>query len=73
MTTGTQFSVSHSRNPLAIAGVVLVATAALFALFVVLLDQGQLLSPVMGEVARSANYVHEFTHDARHLLGAPCH
>jgi hypothetical protein len=73
MTTGTQFSDSHPWNPLAIAGAVLIAVAALFVLFVALLDQGQLLSPVVGEVARSANYVHEFTHDARHLLGAPCH
>ncbi len=73
MTIGTQFHAPHPRHPLAIAGVALIATAALFALFVVMLDQGQLLSPAMGEVARTANYVHEFTHDARHLLGAPCH
>jgi hypothetical protein len=73
MTTRMQVTMSHARGPLSAAGAVLVATAALFALFVVLLDQGQLLSPVLGEVARSANYVHEFTHDARHLLGAPCH
>jgi hypothetical protein len=73
MTIGTQFPAPQPRHPLAITGVALVATAALVALFVVLLDQGQLLSPVLGEVARTANYVHEFTHDARHLLGAPCH
>jgi Probable cobalt transporter subunit (CbtB) len=73
MTTGTQLNLSHQHSPLAVAGVVLVAVAALFALFVALLDQGQLLAPVMGDVARSANYIHEFTHDARHLLGAPCH
>jgi hypothetical protein len=73
MTTGRQLHVSTSRDALTIAGVAVIAAVALFTLFVALLDQGQLLSPVMGEVARSANYIHEFTHDARHLLGAPCH
>ena len=46
---------------------------ALLALYAVFLDQGQLLSPVLGEVATTANYLHEFAHDGRHLLGAPCH
>jgi hypothetical protein len=73
MTTGRQFHASASRGVITLAGVALIAVAALFTLFVALLDQGQLLSPVMGEVARSANYIHEFTHDARHLLGTPCH
>ena len=49
------------------------AVLALLALFAVFLDQGQLLSPVLGQVATTANYVHEFAHDGRHLLGAPCH
>jgi hypothetical protein len=73
MTTGKQVHVSASRDAVTLTGVAVVAVAALFALFVALFDQGQLLSPVMGEVARSANYIHEFTHDARHLLGVPCH
>lgn len=46
---------------------------ALVVLYAVFLDQGQLLSPVLGKVAATANYVHEFAHDGRHLLGAPCH
>jgi hypothetical protein len=46
---------------------------ALVTLYAVFLDQGQLLSPVMGKIATTANYVHEFAHDGRHLLGAPCH
>lgn len=54
-----------------IAGVVVVL--ALFILYVVFLDQGALLSPALGEIARTANYVHEFAHDGRHLLAAPCH
>ena len=51
-------------------GAVVVALIALYAVF---LDQGQLLSPVMGKLAVTMNYVHEFAHDGRHLLGAPCH
>jgi hypothetical protein len=52
------------------SGAVLLALLTLYAVF---LDQGQLLSPVLGKVAVSANYLHEFAHDGRHLLGAPCH
>ncbi|ALV38560.1 hypothetical protein AS200_14610 [Streptomyces sp. CdTB01] len=55
----------------------LIATAAvilaLVALDAIFLDQGALLSPMLGKIAASANYVHEFAHDGRHLLGAPCH
>ena len=39
---------------------------ALFLLYVLGLDQGA-TSLLSGE------YVHEFVHDARHLLGFPCH
>jgi len=46
---------------------------ALFVLYAVFLDQGTLLSPVLGEAARQANYLHEFVHDGRHLLAVPCH
>ncbi len=51
-------------------GAVLLAIVVLYAVF---LDQGQLLSPVLGKVASTANYLHELAHDGRHLLGAPCH
>jgi len=51
-------------------GAVIVALVTLYAVF---LDQGSLLSPVLGKLAVTANYVHEFAHDGRHLLGAPCH
>ncbi|HCT80397.1 MAG TPA: hypothetical protein DGT23_28315 [Micromonosporaceae bacterium] len=54
-----------------IAGVLVVL--ALFILYVVFLDQGALLSPALGEAARSDNYIHEFTHDGRHLFAAACH
>lgn len=36
-------------------------------------DQGMLLSPVLGKLSSANNYVHEFFHDGRHLLGFPCH
>lgn len=55
----------------AVTGIAVVL--ALVVLYAVFLDQGQLLSPVMGKVAASANYLHELAHDGRHLLGAPCH
>ncbi|MFG2357420.1 CbtB-domain containing protein [Streptomyces sp. NPDC048521] len=55
----------------AIAAVAVIA--ALVTLYAVFLDQGQLLSPALGKVATTANYLHEFAHDGRHLLGAPCH
>ena len=44
---------------------------ALLALDAVFLDQGQLLSPVLGEVATTANYLHEFARTQHAgLLGA---
>ncbi|WP_328478536.1 CbtB-domain containing protein [Streptomyces sp. NBC_00377] len=58
------------RDGLIAAAAVILALVALDAIF---LDQGALLSPMLGKVAASANYVHEFAHDGRHLLGAPCH
>ena len=37
------------------------------------LASGDLLVPLLGHSARVANYLHEFAHDGRHLLGVPCH
>lgn len=68
-TRGRRESKAALAGTLALATVVL----ALLTLYAVFLDQGQLLSPVLGNLAVSANYLHEFAHDARHLLGAPCH
>jgi cobalt transporter subunit CbtB len=45
----------------------LTAFLALVVLYFVGLDQGA--TSVFG----SSTYVHEFAHDARHLLGFPCH
>ena len=74
MSTNTQVV----TRPIAKAGITVAVTGiavilALVALYAVFLDQGQLLSPVMGKVAVVGNYLHELAHDGRHLLGAPCH
>lgn len=44
----------------------LVAVAALFALYLLTQDNGMVLGS-------AAEYVHAFTHDARHAFGVPCH
>ena len=62
-----------AKQGLAAAVTGIAVILALVALYAVFLDQGQLLSPVLGKVAVSANYLHELAHDGRHLLGAPCH
>ena len=49
----------------------LVIGAVLF--YVAMLDQGQLFGVLLGSGAASANYLHEFFHDGRHLGGVPCH
>ncbi|AQA02338.1 cobalt transporter [Mycobacterium sp. MS1601] len=51
----------------AVAWLSLTAFFALLALYFVGMDQGA--TSVFG----NNTYVHEFTHDARHLLGFPCH
>lgn len=52
------------------AGLVLLG---LFALYVVALDQGFLLSWIHGPAAFEMNLIHEALHDARHAAGFPCH
>ncbi|HZG04856.1 MAG TPA: hypothetical protein VE546_15015 [Streptomyces sp.] len=42
------------------------ALVALVALYAVFMDNGQL-------IAATGEYLHEFSHDGRHLFGAPCH
>lgn len=42
-------------------------------LFVLLSASGALLSPVLGQAAGVADYLHEIAHDGRHLLAVPCH
>ena len=45
----------------------------LVALFVLLSASGALLVPLLGQAASPFDYLHEFAHDGRHLLGVPCH
>ncbi len=42
-------------------------------LFLLLSASGELLAPLLGQVAGAADYLHEFAHDGRHLLAVPCH
>jgi cobalt transporter subunit CbtB len=46
---------------------------ALFAFYMLALDQGWLLSLVQGARAFDLNFIHEAVHDARHVAGFPCH
>lgn len=56
---------------LAVLGLLLAALCAVALLFAVAFDQGQLASLV--KAAAGDSTVHEFFHDARHMLGFPCH
>jgi Probable cobalt transporter subunit (CbtB) len=51
----------------------LLAAILLLVLFALLSASSDLLAPVVGHTARAADYLHEFAHDGRHLLGVPCH
>ena len=42
-------------------------------LFAILSASGDLLAPLLGQAAWVTDYLHEFAHDGRHLLGVPCH
>ncbi len=42
-------------------------------LFVLLSASGGLLAPLLGQAEMVTDYLHEFAHDGRHLLGVPCH
>jgi len=50
------------------------ALLALFAaMYLVAFDQGALASLATDRLLDSGGVLHEFFHDARHLLGVPCH
>lgn len=46
---------------------------ALFVLYAVAFDQGALISPLTDAMREQGGVLHEVFHDARHLLGVPCH
>ncbi|HEX3244432.1 MAG TPA: CbtB domain-containing protein [Chloroflexota bacterium] len=52
---------------------VLAGLLGAFAIYVLGLDQGLLLSIVQGQAALDQNLIHELIHDARHAAAFPCH
>jgi len=51
----------------------ILAVIAIFSIYIVGYDQGQLFSFVQGSEAFDTMWLHEFTHDIRHAAGFPCH
>ena len=64
-------------QPLTRADLLLPALAVLalayLLLYIVAFDQGTLLAPMTNAMADKGGVLHEVFHDARHLLGVPCH
>ncbi|MFD3516231.1 CbtB-domain containing protein [Streptomyces sp. NPDC058657] len=54
---------TRTRDLLILLTAVIVALIALYAVF---MDNGHIISV-------TGSYLHEFSHDGRHLFGAPCH
>ncbi len=54
-------------------GLVGVALLAALLLYLVGIDQGQVLALVQGDIAFDQNLIHELVHDGRHAAGFPCH
>ena len=69
----TSDTLTASRRTGIVATTLVLVALAVLTLYAVLLDQGVLLTPLLGDAARDGNHLHELAHDARHLLGAPCH
>jgi len=65
--------ITISKSGVPIFAVAVLALIFAFGLFVVGYDQGHLLSLVIGEQAFEDLYIHELTHDMRHVAGFPCH
>ena len=53
--------------------IAILAIIAIFSVYIVGYDQGQLFSLVQGNEAYDTMWLHEFTHDIRHAAGFPCH
>ena len=53
--------------------IAILAIIAIFSVYLVGYDQGQLFSLVQGTEAFDTMWLHEFTHDIRHAAGFPCH
>ena len=63
----------RSHRPVLPLGRLLSLALLLLALFLLLSASGDLLAPLLGRAAGPFDYLHEFAHDGRHLLGVPCH
>jgi cobalt transporter subunit CbtB len=66
----TQTLTTVKHQGWAVMGLILFS---LFALYVLALDQGWLLSWFQGARAFDLNLIHELVHDTRHAAGFPCH
>lgn len=65
---GDAISGAHLLTP-ALGALVFLALV----LSVVAFDQGAIGTLITDDMASSGGVLHEFFHDARHLLGVPCH
>jgi hypothetical protein len=61
------------KGQVPIMAIGILAGIALFSLFVVGYNTGQIFSLVQGKSAYGAMWLHEFVHDIRHESGFPCH
>ncbi|MEM2855654.1 MAG: CbtB domain-containing protein [Candidatus Nitrosocaldaceae archaeon] len=66
-------SIAINEFKLSKTGVIILATLAIFILFMAGYDQGHLFSIVQGSKAFDELYIHELFHDMRHAAGFPCH
>jgi hypothetical protein len=66
-------TLGRSNSPVLPLWSLLALTLLLLALFLLLSASGDLLVPLLGRAAGPFDYLHEFAHDGRHLLGVPCH
>jgi hypothetical protein len=70
----TSDSSPSTRAPVRVPAWGWIAVAALLVVvYAVGYDQGMLLEPLLGKLSTLNNYLHEFFHDGRHLMGFPCH
>ena len=62
-----------SRGGVPVVAIGALIAIALFSLWVVGYDVGQIFSVVQGKPAYNTMWLHEFVHDIRHESGFPCH
>ncbi len=70
-TTTTTAAVPTAGVRLPLPALALTVLGAMSLLFAVAFDQGQVAHAL--QAAAGDSTVHEFFHDARHMLGFPCH